>query len=349
MEQHYRKPGDPVNSDEAAIRFFVENPEISCSTARKTLNCSPRRASLLKARALKIIEQTKRTKKTGVNDWREWVDHSIKTQQLKKKGSWSQDHAIINIQRLCKTTKPIVIQFISDLHIGSMATNYHVLKQITQGILNTPNLYVVLNGDLTETTVNFKNALAVHSQLMDIETQHAVLESWLNEIAPKVLTAGWDNHGIEREEKWGAFSHIKQLLNRRFIYHSGIGQFTIEHGKASYELIVSHKIAGYSIFNRLHGAKRLMRLQFPHADICATGDKHTPDIEVYYEGEFRRGALMGGSLKTDCGYTKRYFSLYTHMDMPCVVLFPDEKWFTITMTAAEALALAKGLTEVPRI
>lgn len=339
---------NPLHSDDTIINFFVNNPQVSINSARHQWHCSNNRAVKLKKTALKIIETTKHTKKTGTTDWREIFEHAKRTKELKRKASWSQDFAAINIQKKYGITKPIVIQCLSDLHIGSLATNYDALKEITDGILNTPNLYVILNGDLTETTVMFKNALAVHSQSMDIDMQHNVLESWLNTIAPKVLSAGWDNHGIEREEKWGAYSHIKELLNRRFIYHNGMGEIEIEHGEATYRLIVSHKIAGYSIFNQLHGAKRLMRLQFPNADICITGDKHTPDIETYYEGKFKRAALMGGSFKMDDGYSKRYFSLYTHADMPCVVLYPDQKYFIVTMNAGEALAIANNMPHPPR-
>lgn len=347
-EQHYRSRGNPVHTDDEIIGYYVNNPEAPSTYVRKEFNCAPQRAADLKAKALKLIDSTKRTKKKGVIHWEDFFRISEEHQQLKGKSSWSQDSAIINIWDKYKIDKPIVIQAVSDTHIGSIATNYQALREITHGVLNTPNLFWILNGDLTETTVVFKNALAVHSQTMGIEEQHDVLESWLDTIAPKVLCAGWDNHGIEREERFGAFSHIKRLLNRRFIYHNGIGEITIEHGKANYKVIVSHKISGYSIFNQLHGAKRLMRLQFPDADICLTGDKHTPDIETYYEGKFRRGAMMGGSFKIDCGYSKRYFSLYTHMDMPAMVLYPDEKYFSLHMNAMEALAVANNLKEVPR-
>jgi hypothetical protein len=127
-----------------------------------------------------------------------------------------------------------------------------------------------------------------------------------------------------------------------------MGEIEIEHGAATYRIVVSHKIAGASIFNRLQGVKRLMRLQFPNVDIGITGDLHTPDIETYYEGKFRRAAIMGGSFKIDDGYSKRYFSLYTKMDMPCVVLFPDEKHFIVTMNAGEALAIANGMEHPPQ-
>lgn len=348
MEQHRRGRGNPVHKDDEIISYIVRNPDVSVDFIRKQFNCAPDRASELKKKALSIIDNQARSKKKGSVDWREHIEHAQKTQQLKRKSSYSQDHAIINIREKYGINKPIVIQCLSDLHIGAMATNYDALKEITDGILRTPNLFVILNGDLTETTAVFRNALAVHSQVTDIETQHDILESWLKEIQDKVLTAGWDNHGVEREEKIGAFSHIKRLLNRTFIYHNGMGRIDIEHGAATYKLMVSHAIPGASIFNRLHGVKRLLRLKFPDVDIGITGDQHTPDVETYFEGKFRRGAIMGGTLKIEDGYTKRYFDLYSHMEMPCVVLFPDEKWFGLYMTSAEALSVANGLKDVPR-
>jgi len=344
--QHFRGNGKPVHSDDEIIKYIVHNTEAPISFIRQKFNCSPGRAGDLKRVALKKAEAAARTKKTGKTDWREWFKDSKSRQDLKKQGSFSQDHAIIDVEKLGMKGKPIIIQVLSDLHIGSMAANYDAIEEITEGILNTPNLFVILNGDLTETTAMFKNALAVHSQSMDIETQHEVLASWLDTIAPKVISAGWDNHGVEREEKWGAFSHIKHMLNRRFVYHNGLGRLTVEHGKASYELLVSHKITGVSIFNRLHGVKRMMRLQFPNVDIGITGDYHTPDVETYYEGDFKRACLMCGNMLINSGYQKRYFTLYSKMNMPCIVLFPDEKFFSVQMTLGEALGVA-SLKETP--
>lgn len=340
--------GTPLRPDSEIIDYCITFPDSSVDFIRRTFNCSFKRASALRSKARERIQQIPRTKKTGTVDWREAFTHSKNGQRLKNKASWSQDKAIINIQEKYKINTPIVVQFISDLHIGSIATNYDALREITDGVINTPNLFWILNGDLTETTVNFKNALSVHSQVLTPEMQHDVLESWLDCIAPKVLSAGWDNHGVEREEKWGAMSNIKRMLNRRFIYHNGMGEISIEHGKARYDLIVSHKVAGYSIFNQLHGAKRMMRLQFPRADIFVTGDKHTPDIETYYEGEYKRAAIMSGSFKIEDGYSKRYFSLYAHMDMPAIVLMPDKKYFSVHMNAMEALTVAKNMKERPR-
>lgn len=347
-QRNFRSPGNPVFSDEEIVKELSKDPTQSIDQIRDAFKCSPRRASSLRDRAKGLHDEILRFKKTGKIDWREHFKIAGQTQGLKNKASWSQDHAVIDVQERYKIKTPIVIQQIADTHIGSLATNYEALEEITDGLLATPNLFWILNGDLTETTVIFKNALAVHSQLMDIETQHGVLENWLDTIAPKVISAGWDNHGVEREEKHGAFSHIKQLLNRRFVYHNGMGRIDIVHGEATYKLLVSHNIRGYSIFNQLHGAKRLMRLQFPSVDICFTADKHTPDIEQYYDGEMKRAALMGGSFSTENGYSKRYFSLYTKMDMPAIVLFPDSKYFSVHMNAQEALAIANGMKLPPK-
>ena len=345
-----KSPGDPNYSDETILQYFVENPDATIEYARQMFRAKVERVRALRTKAREILAANVKQKKVGETNWREYFDHAKNHQRLHRKSSFSQDHAVINIQKMFGGIKtPIVIQPISDLHIGALGANYDAITEITEGLLSTPNLFWILNGDLAETTAVFKNALAVHSQVMSIEEQHAVLESWLNEIAPKVISAGWCNHGVEREEKHGAFSHIKQMLNRRFIYHNGMGRIDIEHGNALYKMVVTHKVSGASIFNRLHGLKRLMRLQFPDVDMGVTGDLHTPDCESYFEGRHRRACLMSGSTLVESGYAKRYFSLYTQMFMPSFVLWPDEKWFGVYMSAGEALAVAKAMVEPGRL
>lgn len=283
-------------------------------------------------------------KKLGVTDWREYVAVAQQRQALRKKASFSQDFMRVGMKKEFGAAGPIAVVPLSDLHIGAMATDYTALLEITEGILANPNVFVILNGDLTETTATFKNALAVHSQVFDIEEQHAIVESWLQEIAPKVISAGWDNHAVERQERDIAMSPMKHLLNRLFRYHNGQGRVDLELGGEIYRLLVSHKLAGVSIFNRLHGAKRAIRLEYPEVDIVITGDYHTPAMEEYYDGQHKRLAIMAGNLKIDCGYQKRYFSLFSHAEMPCFVLHPDRHEVVPFFTLDRAIIYLNGIT-----
>ena len=349
-QKYFRSSENPVNTDDVILQYFLKNPDAPLKPAARLFHSNFARTVKLRQKAKKLLAAQSPVggKKVGKTDWRECFSHANTTKKLRSKSSFSQDYAMIDVQAKFNIKTPIVIQMVSDLHIGAMGTNYDMITEITDGLLKTPNLFWILNGDLTETTAQFKNALAVHSQAFDIEMQHNILESWLDTVAPKIVSAGWDNHGVEREERHGAFSHIKQLLSRRFVYHNGMGRIDIKHGNAIYKMVVSHNVFGYSVFNHLNGIKRLMRLQFPDVDMGVTGDKHSPCCEIYYEGEFKRAAIMSGSTNIDCGYSKRYFSLFTQMNMPAIVLYPDEKFFSVYMNAAEALAVANGLKEVPK-
>ena len=287
---------------------------------------------------------TAKIKKTGRTDWRQYAKVAKERQTLRHEASFSQDYIRVNMEEEFGQRGPAVVLPLSDLHIGSIATDYDILSEITDGILANPNVFVILNGDLSETTAHFKNALAVHSQVMTIEEQHDVVESWLEEIAPRVISCGWDNHAVEREERDGAMSPMKRLWNRRFRYHNGQGRVDLELGSQVYRLLVSHKMKGVSIFNRLHGAKRTVRLEFPDVDVAITGDYHTPAMEEYYDGAYKRLALMAGNLKLDDGWQKRYFTLFSHAEMPCFVITPEQKEIVPFFTLDRAITYCNGLT-----
>jgi hypothetical protein len=45
---------------------------------------------------------------------------------------------------------------------------------------------------------------------------------------------------------------------------------------------------------------------------------------MYTDGEKHRIAINSGTIQTNSGYGKRFFSLYTHSVYPCLELWPDQ-------------------------
>ena len=91
-------------------------------------------------------------------EWREWADEIGNVQKLKNDASWDQQVATVKI----KSDKPVIIQLIGDTHFGSAGVDYGELMAITDRIVNTDNLYVVLLGDVID---NFFTGFVVEEKL----------------------------------------------------------------------------------------------------------------------------------------------------------------------------------------
>lgn len=277
-------------------------------------------------------------KKMGITNWKEYISLAKTRRELHQKSSFSQDAANIRI----KTEHDFVILApISDMHLGSIATDYEKFLEITDLILNVPNFYVVIIGDETDNFVSFRNKLAMHQQIFSPDEQDAILDSWLEEIAHKVLFATWGNHA-EFEEKTAGKNTVKKILNRRVVYFNGIGKAKLTLNDIPYTIVATHKTRYFSQQNKTHGLKRLSREGIQGADLYIAGDRHDPEFSYSFEGGEWQVFIQLGTFKTDCGYSKRYFAYKTSPIMPCVILSTKEKLLTPVRTWNEAITITKG-------
>jgi hypothetical protein len=263
-------------------------------------------------------------KKQGVTSWREWTRWIQHGQQLKREASYSQDSALIDFGHV---TEPIAVIFLSDLHMGSWATDYEQLVTITDEILHTPNLYVALVGDMLQMAIKMRNVLEVSDNAIPPEQQLRFFESWLTEIEPRVLFGTWANHEVMREEAATGYSAAADIIKRRVVYHNGIGHPDIKVGREIYRMAVSHRFRGGSELNPCQGQVKYARLQAPDREIIVQGDTHKPGLLQYMDGQQLRLALNCGSIQTQSGYSRRHFSLYTSSAYPVVELYPDRHLF----------------------
>lgn len=273
-------------------------------------------------------------KTVGDFDWKEWIDPVKKLQELAKKASSGQDYADWKI----KTDKPICVVVIGDTQLGSWATNYDSFMKLTEEILNTPNLYVILVGDILQMAIKLRGVLEVMDNIIPPKFQIMFLDSWLNTIKHKVIAATWDNHSVMREENAVGYSSYAEIFKRHTIYFNHIGHLDIYINDICYKWAVTHFFQGKSLINRVHAPMRYIRHEAPLIDIAAQGDFHVPGIAKYWEGGKDRVAMVCGSIQTDSGYGKRFFSLTTCDTYPCVVLHPDKKMMTPFWSVKEWLA-----------
>lgn len=287
--------------------------------------------------AIKYAMMTRTDKKKGSTNWRDYTKLAKEKRRLHKESSWTQTRANISI----KTKKEwIVIQPLSDTHIGSYATDYDKFEEYTEFLKKNPYLYTCLIGDMTDHFVNFRNVAAMHGQVLSPQEQADVMESWIAEIEDKILFATWCNHS-EMEEKVSGFNTIKRILERKSVYFNGIGHCTLMVNDIPYEIVATHKTRYFSSFNLTHGLLQLARKDVQGADVYIGGDKHEPSLTQAPVGGKITTFMQLGTLKTDDTFSKRYFSFYTNPEMPCFALNTKTKQIIPFIYLENALTFIK--------
>lgn len=281
-------------------------------------------------------------KKIAHLNWREVIEAITPLQAILHNASGAQDHASIDFSHI---NRPICVVGLSDLHMGSWGTDYETLLRVTDEILSTEDLYVAALGDFLQMAIKMRSVLEVSDNAIPPAYQDMFLESWLEEIYPKVLFATWDNHAVMRQESQAGSSSYSTIFKRRCIYHNGIGHVDLRLGDETYKIAASHRFAGRSMTNPVHGQMRYARMEAPDREIIMAGDSHVPGYTQYVEGGSWRTVLNGGTLQSNSGYAKRFFSLSTHPEMPCVQLYPDEHRVIPFRTVGDWLAVTGRTTK----
>jgi hypothetical protein len=274
-------------------------------------------------------------KKRGDFSWREWAVKAQDFQKLKRKGSFSQDRAFVE---LGDGTKPVALATFSDQHMGSWGCDYAQLLEMTDELLQTPNLFIALLGDYGQYSIKLRSVLEVADNLVPPEQQTQFIEDWFDEIWHKVAFATWDNHAVERQEQLAGESSVKKLMSKKVVWFNGIGHVDVKVGKQIYRGAVSHKFQGRSMLNPVHAPMRYMRFKGTDRDFAMQGDFHEPGMAKYCDGDKTRVAIVSGSLQANSGFAKRYFSLTTHPVYPIVVFHPDRHEMTPYWSIKEWLA-----------
>jgi hypothetical protein len=270
----------------------------------------------------------------GDFSWREATKTIQAMQDLKKRASTTQQYATIRVE----SDRPLAVMTLADTHIGAWSTDYDLFMRITDEILSVPDLRLVLLGDLAHMAIKMRSVEEVSDNLLPPDLQLKYLESWLEELADRILFVVWGNHEVEREESQSGGSRFADLYKRRAIYFGGIGHADVQVGNHVYRIAASHKFLGRSTVNPVVGPQNYLLREGTDRDIAMAGDSHVPGLLAFNHGGNKKLAMNTGSVQLNSGYSRRYFSLKTSPVMPLVTLDPHEKRFAGYWSLGEYLS-----------
>ena len=152
----------------------------------------------------------------------------------------------------------IIVNFIGDIHAGAPNAEYGRVAQELEVIVNTPNSYVILGGDLIDC---FFFRPAQYEQIEQtpeqIKYMHALID-YLSE-HKKILVAFGGDHDRDWPMKSGTDPYHDFPEKTGAYYMHGIGFITLNVGEQPYKLMGAHRLAGHSMYNNVHPEMRLAK------------------------------------------------------------------------------------------
>ena len=177
------------------------------------------------------------------------------------------------------------INFLGDTHVGSPYTDYDRIQREVETIVNTPNSYVMLMGDLVD---GFFFNPAQFDQMEQSPEQFQYARSMIEYLAEKNrLLVGWGGDHDNWAKKMGlsAFTHFAEEAKAHYIY--GLGFVSLNLGDHEYKIAGAHRLPGSSMYNKNHPGIRAEKFGGARgADIVVHGHTHQKGYSQQPVSEF---------------------------------------------------------------
>lgn len=194
---------------------------------------------------------------------------------------------------------PVAILLATDIHYGALGTDYGLLDKHLEIVENTPNFFMVVNGDSVDNFNVAKHPSGMYENPLPPQLQtQAMMEKFraLDEIG-KIGVLSFGNHdnfmGVAGYDWLESFARGMKAS----IFTSG-GFLHIMHGQEHYGMAMTHQYWGVSKLNPTNAAKRFWEHEYPQADIVFLGHTHQSEALHWERGGKQRIAVIGGSYKS---------------------------------------------------
>ena len=252
--------------------------------------------------------------------WRDMIPAIEQMKKLRGRNNASSHFIDVSVS----TKNPICIIPFGDVHIGAIGTDYELFQKITDEIIKTPNLYIILMGDEIDLAIKLRSIAEVLTSVLTPELQIQFMKSWLNDIKHKVLFAVQGNHDA-RIKQFSGVDVPRNIITKVVPYSTGICHVNLQVGDVLYKIAAAHKFPGHSMWNVNHANKKYSAMQYPEGDIYLGAHTHRPGGAFDWESGKLKVYLNSATLKTHDEYAATWFSILTSPVYPCMVLHPNEK------------------------
>ena len=172
----------------------------------------------------------------------------------------------------------ILLNFIGDTHVGGDC-DYRRLEQEVRSIIETPNSYVMVLGDLIDGFFFNEAQMAEIEQAPEQIKYVRSLLSYLGE--NHKLLIGWKGDHDRWHDKMGhsMYSDFAEFTHAYLM--KGVGYATLKVGSQEYKLTGAHRLPGSSIYNKNHPQKRALVFGGAYgSDIVVSAHNHQKGYSI---------------------------------------------------------------------
>ena len=267
--------------------------------------------------------------------WEALEEYQAKCKAL----STHQDEVSVHI----KVDHPIILMFLSDLHIGAISGFYTEMRETVDVIAATDDCYVCSVGDTVDNYLPTWHPSGLFSVMCPPEIQKVLVEYLYNKMAGKLLALVQGCHD-EASHFSDDFDWTKFLTAKFGCANLGFGgMLHLKVGETNYDVMMRHRYRYNSSFNYTHTVKRMFEM-IGEFDIGVIAHNHKMAIEQTEKAGKPRVFVRPGSFKGADRYTRQLgFRSDSRCYMPCVVLFPFERKMMPFLHLRDAVSVLEGL------
>lgn len=196
---------------------------------------------------------------------------------------------------------PVFFWLLCDSHLGSVKVDYDAFAKQYQTVRDTPNFYALCNGDeIDHFMIGMGGVSAgVYEDAISPEQQALLMRGLFKALDEegRVAAMSFGNHnqwiknaGYKFENTW-LRDFSCPLLNCG-------GLLTVNYGKQTYRIALTHRYFGGSKLNITNPAKRFLDMEYGQADVSFIGHYHAKSVEQFIRAGQEKIAVVGGTFKT---------------------------------------------------
>lgn len=248
----------------------------------------------------------------------------LSAQQVIEDQSISQHVANVRIP----AKVPIGLSFITDVHLGSPATNYGAFFEDIGRIASDPRLYMGKGGDWCDNFMgSFTDASAPAFQLQPPEIQLGFEDNIIKTLGSSIIAMIDGNHDKMPIRKTGISHRALMRRGDSFAYLPEGGLINLTVGEVTYRILWKHSYRYNSSLNEFNPHHRMGQM-LAQADIRVLEHLHSPGMETVEELEFDQKHtvvnIKTGTYKEEDNYSMSKWKA-GRLGPETVVLFPDRR------------------------
>jgi len=192
------------------------------------------------------------------------------------------------VEVIYEADEPMIILFLSDLHLGHKYCDYGLVKSVFDKISKYKNVFIVGLGDLIDNSLNALSPTGTMN-LCDKDEQLSLIQYLFDKIDKRQILRMYEGNHELRSFISDRFLVSKWISLQYTTSYGFFGDpFIIEIGKKKWTFFCRHKPIGRSLHNPLYGCAKgalhdLAELA-RDADILVTAHTHTPGIGQWVVG-----------------------------------------------------------------